>query len=60
MSGYIGGWLHDEEDQEFLDSLPSEMSVLAMRGTYNEVRVDARKVMKIEIRGPLDHAKDTL
>ena len=51
MSGFIGGWLHDEEDQEFLNSLPSEMSVLAMRGTYNEVRVDARKVMKIENQG---------
>jgi C1A family cysteine protease len=51
MRGYIGGWLHDEEDQEFLSSLPSETAVLAMRGTYNEVKVDPRKVMKVENQG---------
>jgi C1A family cysteine protease len=47
----IGYWLHDDEDQEFLNSLPDESPVLAMRGTYDEVRVDARKVMKIEHQG---------
>jgi hypothetical protein len=47
----IGYWLHDEEDQNFLNSLPGESSVLAMRGTYDEVRVDPRKVMKIENQG---------
>ncbi len=47
----IGFWLHNIEDREFLGSLPGESSILAMRGTYNEVRVDARKVMKIEQQG---------
>ncbi len=51
MSGHIGGWLHDEEDKEFLDALPDETAVLAMRGTYNEVKIDPRKVMKIENQG---------
>jgi hypothetical protein len=31
----VGYWLHDEEDQAFLNSLPGEAAVLAMRGTYN-------------------------
>ena len=51
MSGHIGGWLHDEEDVEYLNALPNESSVLAMRGTYNEVKVDPRAVMKIENQG---------
>jgi len=51
MSGHIGGWLREQEDNEYLDSLPSEAAVLAMRGTYNEVKVDPRAVMKIENQG---------
>lgn len=47
----VGYWLHDVEDFEFLKSLPGESSVLAMRGTYSEVRVDPRAVMKIENQG---------
>ena len=48
MSGHVGGWLREKEDFEFLDALPDESPVLAMRGTYNEIKVDPRKVMKIE------------
>lgn len=44
----VGFWLHDEEDIDFLNLLPEESAVLAMRGTYNEVKVDPRKVMKVE------------
>lgn len=51
MSGHIGGWLHDEEDVKYLDALPNESAVLAMRGTYDEVKVDPRAVMKIENQG---------
>jgi hypothetical protein len=47
----VGYWLHDVEDFEFLKSLPGESSVLAMRGTYSEVKVDPRAVMKIENQG---------
>lgn len=47
----VGFWLHDLEDTTFLDSLSSEVPVLAMRGTYDEVRLDARKVMKVEQQG---------
>ena len=45
----VGYWLHDEEDQEFLNSLPNESPVLAMRGTYDEIAFDPRKVMKVEM-----------
>ena len=51
MTEFIGGWLHDEEDVEFLNSLPDESPVLAMLGTYREVKVDPRKAMKIENQG---------
>ncbi len=51
MSGFVGGWLQAEEDRKFLDALPGENAVLAMRGTYSEVKVDPRKVMKIENQG---------
>lgn len=51
MSGYIGGWLREEEDVEYLNALPNESAVLAMRGTYDEVKVDPRSVMKIENQG---------
>jgi C1A family cysteine protease len=47
----VGYWLHDVEDFDFLKSLPGESSVLAMRGSYSEVKVDPRKVMKIEQQG---------
>ena len=51
MSGHIGGWLRNSEDFEYLDALPGESAVLAMRGTYDEVKVDPRAVMKIENQG---------
>lgn len=47
----VGYWLHDVEDQEFLNSLPNESPVLAMRGTYDEIAFDPRKVMKVENQG---------
>jgi hypothetical protein len=51
MSGHIGGWIQEREDKNFLDSLPGESAVLAMRGTYNEVKIDPRAVMHIENQG---------
>lgn len=51
MSGFVGGWLQAEEDRDFLDALPGENAVLAMRGTYSEVKIDPRQVMKIENQG---------
>ena len=51
MTDFIGGWLHDEEDVEFLNSLPDESPVLAMQGTYTEVKVDPRKAIRIENQG---------
>jgi hypothetical protein len=51
MSGFVGGWLQAEEDRDFLDALPGENVVLAMRGTYSEVKIDPRQVMKIENQG---------
>lgn len=47
----VGYWLHDVEDFDYLKSLPGESSVLAMRGSYSEVKVDPRAVMKIENQG---------
>jgi hypothetical protein len=47
----VGYWLHDEEDQAYLNSLPNESPVLAMRGTYDEIAFDPRKVMKVENQG---------
>jgi len=36
MSGFIGGWVREKEDFAFLDSLPGEASVLAMRGAFTQ------------------------
>ena len=44
-------WLRDDEDWDYIDLLPSDAAVLAMRGTYDEVRVDVRKVMRVENQG---------
>lgn len=49
----VGYWLHDVEDFDYLKSLPGESSVLAMRGSYSEVKVDPRAVMKIENQGSI-------
>ena len=46
-----GYWLRDDEDWDYIDLLPSDAAVLAMRGTYDEVRVDVRKVMRVENQG---------
>ena len=51
MSGHVGGWISEREDHQFLNSLPGEAPVLAMRGTYNEVKIDPRAVMHIENQG---------
>lgn len=47
-TGYIGGWLEDEEDRDFLTGLDDDAPVLAMRGTYSEVTLDPRQVIKVE------------
>jgi len=47
----VGYWLHDKEDWDFIATLPDESPVLAMRGTYDEVAFDPRKVMKVENQG---------
>lgn len=44
FTGYILG----REDRQYLNSLQGEQAVLAMRGTYNEVRLDPRKIIKVE------------
>ena len=49
---YVGGWRFDEEDWQFLQSQHSEQPVLALRGSYEEVAVDPRDVLKVENQGP--------
>lgn len=46
-----GGWLIDKEDFGWLNNLPGEDSVLAMRGHYQESAIDPRTVMHIENQG---------
>ncbi len=46
--GYLGGWRHDLEDWEHLAALPDDWQVMAMSGTFDEVRLDPRDVLKIE------------
>jgi len=51
MTNHIGGWRIDVEDWQFLNDQPNESPVLAMKGSYNEVRFDPRKVLKVENQG---------
>lgn len=48
---HTGGWRIDLEKFDVLAALPSEEAVLAMRGTYNEVSVDPRSVLRVENQG---------
>jgi len=45
------GWLRDEEDFDFLHSLPSEDSLLPLVGQYVEIALDPRSVMRVENQG---------
>lgn len=44
FTGYVPG----REDIQYLNTLRGEQAVLAMRGTYNEVRLDPRKLIRVE------------
>lgn len=51
MNQPIGGWRIDLEDFDRLNALPDEAPVLAMRGSYEEVTLDPRKVLRVENQG---------
>lgn len=42
------GYPIDKEDREYLNGLSGDSQVLAMRGTYTEVRLDPREIIKTE------------
>ena len=44
----MSGYPIEHEDREFIASLPNESNVLALRGTFNEVRLDPRQVIQVE------------
>ena len=46
--GYIGGWLVDDEDQQFLATLDDDSAVMGLVGSYSEVTIDPRDVLKVE------------
>jgi C1A family cysteine protease len=46
-----GGWRIDLEDFAALESLPNEIPVLAMRGTYNAISLDPRQAIQIPQQG---------
>jgi hypothetical protein len=50
---FVGGWRLDKEDYDFLFSLTGEDDVLAMRGSYKEITMDPRQVLRIENQGPV-------
>lgn len=45
---YVGGWLQDAEDWDDLHSMSGEDEVLNLMGTYTEVTLDPRQVVKVE------------
>jgi hypothetical protein len=45
------GWLVEEEDVEFLRSLPNEEALLSLVGSYEEIALDPRKIMQVENQG---------
>ena len=49
----VSGYPIELEDREYLNSLQGESPVLAMRGTYQEVRLDARQILTVENQGPV-------
>jgi hypothetical protein len=48
MSDFSGYHLGNDEDMDFLPTLPGEQQLLLMRGTYQEVRLDPREVIIVE------------
>lgn len=44
----IAGYPIELEDREYLNSLQGESPVLAMRGTFQEVKLDAKQILKVE------------
>ena len=46
--GYIGGWLHEQEDRVYLSGLNSDAAVMGLVGSYQEVTIDPRDVLKVE------------
>ena len=50
MSDFAGYPIGDE-DRAYLSTLPNESPVLAMRGTYSEVKLDPREIIKVENQG---------
>lgn len=51
MSEEFSGYAIDKEDREFLATLPGGENLLAMRGSYEEVRLDPREILKVENQG---------
>jgi hypothetical protein len=51
MSDFSGYHLGNDEDMDLLKSIPGESSLLLMRGTYQEVRLDPREVIVVEDQG---------
>lgn len=49
----VGGWRIDKEDFDYLHSLSGEDEIMALCGSYNEVLMDPRKVLRIENQGPV-------
>jgi len=49
----LGGWRIDKEDFDYLHSLSGEDQIMALCGSYTEVAIDPRKVMRIENQGPV-------
>lgn len=45
------GYPIDKEDKDFLHSLPDASTAIPMAGTYEEVRLDPRKLVKLENQG---------
>lgn len=49
---FIGGWLWDEEDKQYLARLSPEDEVLQLVGQYVELTVDPRQALRVENQGP--------
>lgn len=46
--GDLAGYPIALEDRAYIESLPGEAPVLALRGSYTETRLDARQILKVE------------
>jgi hypothetical protein len=56
MKEHIGGWRYDLDHEEhrlekLMAALADDTPVLAMRGTYEEITIDPRAVLKVEQQG---------